>query len=505
MNVWRTIRGIAAAGVIWFGCACAASGAIITLTAFTSYQLLGPNSTPLPAGSYVAIIGSETDSIDPMFEFGGGYWSDSVTGDDVWVGLTRVLGDGTIDAGGFTFDSDAVNFVYLRFFDWSETWPVTGMVAWGTSVTFDVSDPPFQYITVDFAPDYDIYVNHTNMFVVIPEPCTAGYLLAFLGSWAGVRRWKLRRGRNQGSFEMKHGSGRMNQHKVTWWLAAGLLAAGLGWTGAPDARAQNTPAYIYTQQPILDEFGQILRGHASLPMEQCDLVEIYRTTNGVVYPPDVNGNPDTRNTLVSGGTFGIGAYVSPELENPGIFCAVLRERPKADWKLFVRVYNASTRAGASFYGDSPVFTVLSDSANLNQTYEVAVTNLVPMDTRDFDNDGLINSLEKSYLADMYNPDSDGDNMLDGEEYRAGTSPTDAQSAFIMAWVVVGDNDDAYIAWESVPGKRYQVEFTPDDLKEDPIYENISAVVTASSSVTQTLIPSGFLDEGGAYRVRLVED
>lgn len=42
---------------------------------------------------------------------------------------------------------------------------------------------------------------------------------------------------------------------------------------------------------------------------------------------------------------------------------------------------------------------------------------------DFDGDGLSNADEESWGADPYNPDTDGDGILDGEEVRQGYSPT----------------------------------------------------------------------------------
>ena len=93
----------------------------------------------------------------------------------------------------------------------------------------------------------------------------------------------------------------------------------------------------------------------------------------------------------------------------------------------------------------------------------------------------------------------------GVHKRAGTDPMDRESRFVMAWMSSGADSDALIAWESVPGKQYQVEYSNDPLTAEPVYENVSAVITASSPITEVTVPGGFLNEEGHYRVRLVED
>ncbi|HBA83692.1 MAG TPA: hypothetical protein DCZ95_06315 [Verrucomicrobia bacterium] len=267
--------------------------------------------------------------------------------------------------------------------------------------------------------------------------------------------------------------------------------------------AQNIsyPLYIGNANPIKDEFGRNLVGAATMQIALCDRVEVFSTTNGIIYPPDVHGLPDPRNVVITNGITSIGNHTSMGLTNAGLFSLKLTDnKPLPGMKLFVRVFNAPTREAASFYGDSEVFSIGFDSV-----YQISITNMTALNPFDQDGDGLSDSWEKSLGTDLARLDSDGDGIDDGQEMRAGTDAMDADSKFVMAWVRVGAGRDAVIAWESVPDKRYQVSCSHNDLMSDPDFVNVSAVITATAPITEITVPDGLLNEEGHYRVRLVED
>jgi len=278
-------------------------------------------------------------------------------------------------------------------------------------------------------------------------------------------------------------------------MLAGLLALGALWS--LPVLAQEIPLNIGVTNEIVDEFGAKLVGNILSPATNCDLVEI-RYANSGIFPPDYDGNADPNNPLVSQTT--IGGMMAPGLIEPARFAAVFMD-PKPSGTIFVRVFNAPTLAAASFYGDSQAMPVPAGIYDMVAAIS-ATTN--PIDPRDPDNDGLNNSWEKSYGSDPTKWDSDGDGMRDGDEPRAGTDLLDINSVFIMAWVRADENNDAVIGWDSVAGKQYQVEYTVDDLKENPVYNNVSAVITAVGPITETVVTNGFANENGSYRVRLVE-
>jgi len=269
------------------------------------------------------------------------------------------------------------------------------------------------------------------------------------------------------------------------------------------ARAQmTTPLHVCALDPIKDEFGVTnLQGNVDVPPSQQDLIQILWASNSVIYPPDVNGNPDPQNPLVESGIGGIGELTASGNPAPGIFGKAIADPRPDSGSVFVRVFNAPDLTNATFYGDSEILSI--DGNNVLVAHIGATTNAV--DPRDSDGDGLNNSWEKVYGTDPNNPDTDGDGVPDGEEIKAGTNPLDSNSVFVVSWIqqAVG-GPDMDVSWASVPGKAYQIECTTNDLTVDPVYFNVSEVVTAAEALTRLTITNGLSAGTGQYRVRLAE-
>lgn len=297
----------------------------------------------------------------------------------------------------------------------------------------------------------------------------------------------------------------------------GWMLVVAGWAAC--ALAVTTPLHIGTLQEIKDEFGQTLEGHASSPAGAADLVQVLWASNSIVNPPAYDGTPDPVNPVVSGGISAVGQLTSPAEEKPGVFGVCLREpRPPHLSRVVVRVFNAPTLSEASFYGDSEVLVASNNTVLIASI--TATTNAI--DPRDNDADGLNNSWEKSYTTDPDDPDTDGDDMIDGWEVRAGTDLLDRNSLLQVTsvsgtgptWEEKLDGDflqpmmrmeDAIIGWQSVSGKQYQVDYTPSQLHRGPVYDSVTTVVTATDTVTYVTIPGGVTNGAlGTFRVRLVE-
>ncbi len=272
--------------------------------------------------------------------------------------------------------------------------------------------------------------------------------------------------------------------------------------------------------PARDEWGTILPGSATSP--DC-AVQLLWATNGIAYPPAVDGTPHAGNAPVDGGRAWIGRLTSPAETNSGQFGLVIERGPPSG-KVFLRVFNHSDPAQATFYGDSRLFTI-SGANEFNANY-LATTN--PLDTGDDDDDGLVNSWEDSYGSDRDDPDSDGDGLEDGvehsfgsnplaadsdadgssdqNEYRAGTLPGDPSSFLGLAAMEAADVN-LVIRWASTSGKVYQIEANTGSLLTG-VFTSITEAITAevAASTTETTL-TNVLQPGGPllYRVLLVEE
>ena len=306
---------------------------------------------------------------------------------------------------------------------------------------------------------------------------------------------------------------RSRPRTTAWGLVIAMLFA------AELSMAQTIPLHLGTTTPIKDEYGSNLMGTMLADPSLCDRVEVLWATNGI-FPPDINGNPDPRNALVEGGITAMGSLTDPGWTNPGLFAAsIASPRPNPGAQLFVRVFNAPTREAASFYGDSTVFTVDSE---YSYVYDVTISSMNPLDASDNDSDGLNNSWEESLRTDPDLTDTDGDGMTDGDEFRAGTDGTNPDDLLQLSDVqgkgptrLEDDGEggmhtmmvveDAVVTWESKPGKRYRIEYTPDDLAYEPVFSNVTEVITATDTQSAVTVSGGLMHSRGTFRIRLIEE
>jgi hypothetical protein len=295
-----------------------------------------------------------------------------------------------------------------------------------------------------------------------------------------------------------------------WAVCAWLLA------GAGAGAAVVSPLYVGNVEPVRDEYGRLMRdcNLTGGAMER-SLVEVRTTTDGIVRPPTTNGVPHPFNPLLyPDSVCGMGANAAEP--DSGVFCLVLSNRPAAGTRIFVRAYNAPTRAEASFYADTPLVTVPEAKASLTVAFGAAK----PLDANDDDGDGLNNSWERSLGTwDRHTDDYDGDGMSDLYEMWAGTDPTDAGS--LLAFRAIRRDDSGLapqgagegggvhsvrVRWQSAPGRRYQVEYLPALLGEQ-VYVPVGDVVTADEDEheIELLVEVPPETTAGSFRVRLVRE
>ncbi len=254
-----------------------------------------------------------------------------------------------------------------------------------------------------------------------------------------------------------------------WRCLIAVLLFVPGWSFASSA-VPVISQLVTVSSPVTDEFGLRLLGtdpaadYFGHEVVEGDLVQIFTATDGVAYPPAIDGTPDPRNTLLLETRIGRGASVNEA--NPGIFSVHLTPRPPANTRLFVRIYNASTVGESSYYADSQVFTV-SWTVDSVFVAQIASTSN-PLDDADDDGDSIINSMEKSIGSDPGLTDTDGDGFTDVEEILAGTNPADADSMFVVASVTPVPPEQVRIRWATESGRTYVVERQDGLLGDQPV-------------------------------------
>lgn len=168
-----------------------AKALIVDLDAFVDMAILQEDlTTPLADGSWVYIIGSGDATNDGMEVYGGtNLIAGSVQGDDVILGVIQIPLNSTTNSGTFfttvQYESDDINFVYLRFFN-ATSMPITGMVWWGTSSMFQLG-VTLGVATVQFDQLDQLAATNLNNFVVIPEPSSMNLFVLIAGMLWTIR------------------------------------------------------------------------------------------------------------------------------------------------------------------------------------------------------------------------------------------------------------------------------------------------------------------------------
>ncbi len=278
----------------------------------------------------------------------------------------------------------------------------------------------------------------------------------------------------------------MRNH-IIFVTAAILLFLGSAISGHGQA-GPTSSQLIGCKYSILDEFGRPLVGtdlaadYFGLAREVGDVVQILVATDGIIYPPDVNGLPDTNNVVLMETRIGLGTL--PCLESQGKFSVALKPRPGAGTLIFARVFNAGYVPDASFYGDSQLYTV---SGTSNDVFEADIESAdQPLDPVDLDGDGLNNSFEKSSISDPSVVDTDGDGANDYEEAVAGTLSTESDSILSVTGLTHVPGG-VRVTWSSVPGIEYYVEYSTDLCPDDSNTYSEAGTAVACSDKCEVIL------------------
>ena len=119
---------------------------------------------------------------------------------------------------------------------------------------------------------------------------------------------------------------------------------------------------------------------------------------------------------------------------------------------------------------------------------------------DIDNDGMPDAWETTYNLSVGINDSagdaDGDGLTNGNEWLLGTNPQSGTSFFQATLTpVAGSATDYHLTWNSVSGKSYIVEWSPNLAVP---FATLQTVAGTAISTTITVTRAGTV---GFYRVR----
>ena len=299
------------------------------------------------------------------------------------------------------------------------------------------------------------------------------------------------------------------------WRSAACATLGvalfLGASGAwgQGALGVSVPLYAGNLVPLQDEFGRPMRGSpaaaAAAFRPRVEVRQAFFHPYFQVYTnltPGLRGESSPYNPPVATNVQ-IGMGQNAYKANAGLFCAVFPKRPAAGTRIFARTFNAADPADATFYADSDVVEV--DSNDTSVVFNFGA--LKALDPADDDGDGLANSWEQLLgIDDRWTADYDNDGMSDLHEMLAGTAPDDPNSK--LAFRLVRSEESAAplgvgeeptrvvrVKWQSVPGKKYRLEYVPMLAAIDP---------ATGEPYAFELVPGGAVEAGaGDYEIEML--
>ena len=203
-NFSKNGRILAVCLSVLLGSMACAYALIVSLDVYVEFGILDQNGDPLQDGMTVMVVGSGDNINDGMLLYDGtNYIANSTINDDVLLATITISSNESGVAGGFfatiTYESDDIDYVYIRFFTAPPN-ALTGMIHWGTSsvvqlgVTLGVS-------TVNFNPDDNLQATNFNNFVIIPEPSTANLFIMVAGMMWAMRAHTRKRVKNMSDNE----------------------------------------------------------------------------------------------------------------------------------------------------------------------------------------------------------------------------------------------------------------------------------------------------------------
>jgi T5SS/PEP-CTERM-associated repeat protein len=123
---------------------------------------------------------------------------------------------------------------------------------------------------------------------------------------------------------------------------------------------------------------------------------------------------------------------------------------------------------------------------------------------DYDGDGLLDQWEAQYFTNLSaepNADSDGDGAINGNEFLAGTNPTNALSVFKLVGAV-RNGADMQLSFTTVGGRSYVVQHAVAATASFTNLNGVISVAGTAEGVTNYIHVGGATNGAAFYRIRL---
>lgn len=298
----------------------------------------------------------------------------------------------------------------------------------------------------------------------------------------------------------------------TWGWLAGVVAlaaaASMAWADPPLA----ANLYVGTLNDLNGVDGRPLPDGSSIEFRT-----MFKAGAGamswMVYSPE-SENLETRNPLKATAKVGYGVIESAR--GRGLFAACVSGL-ETEKRYVVRVFSGPTTEEPVAYCDSRPFVYTADNTRsvTNVTFGVwkAMDGSPLVDT---DGDGLVDLVEQKMSAtDPADWDTDGDGFSDGFEHLHFMNPNEPYSldirlastpAYSEEELLDSDEEQVYfydVAWPSISGLTYNLEFVEDILAEDDEWIGITNVTATGTNTAVPVDEQHFYSPRGFFRVKTI--
>ena len=367
----------------------------------------------------------------------------------VGAGLTTTNTGFLVQSSILYADSLAGTGAYVRF--WNSNAPANATFFGNSALTNLPAGDAFGLAELDFAPlsgsprTTDQPFSFGGGGAVVPEPSQLFLVgLIIMGGWLYRKHGKT------GSIAA---------------LALGLLISG------HDAFAQiGAPLDVTAGTAILDSNGSVLPGNnpaaATFGFTQVPgaLVQILNVgANGVADLPNLDGSHGGDDIVFA--TTVIGQGIPSDVTQSGKFSTSFYPPPSQGSKVYARVFNASTVAGATHWGQSATFTVTNVDV-----FDVSALGLT--------------ATTQPKGSDPNTTDSDGDGQTDYKELVANTNPLDPKDQLGTTGLTHASGQPVDVSIDGRSGRKYTLQRSTDDLAGPVTWTDIEAtgVLNANANV-----------------------